>query len=98
VKDEVTFEPLNDFLLVEPITEDRSAGGLLLVQTDKTQRPDKGKVLAVGPGKYVDGKLEAMRCKVGDVLAFQQFPFFEVMHKGRKAYFIRELQVIALVK
>lgn len=93
------YAPCNDYLLIEPIVDTVSKGGIYLPgNTEKSTRPDKGKVLAVGPGKYVDGKLEPMRCKVGQTLLFQQFPFFEFTEAGRRVLFIRELQVVAVLE
>jgi chaperonin GroES len=90
--------PANDFLLVKPEVDTKSKGGILLVQSDKAQRPDKGVILAVGPGKYVDGKLEEMRLKVGQRILFQQFPAFDFEDEGHKIQFIRELQVVAVLE
>ena len=44
-------EPMGDYVLVAPVVDTQSKGGIIMVQTDKTQRPDKGEVLAVGPGR-----------------------------------------------
>jgi chaperonin GroES len=87
---------VNDFLLVEPIVDTMSKGGIIMVQSDKVQKPDKGKILAVGPGKYVDGKLEPMRLKVGQTILFQQYPSFEFNDQGKKYTLVRELQVCAI--
>jgi chaperonin GroES len=90
-------QPQNDFILVKPVVDEKSEGGIILVAGEKSQRPDKGKVLAVGPGKYVDGVLEPMRTKVGQTVLFQQFPFFEFTDNGHRVVFVRELQVVAVV-
>lgn len=93
------YKPCNDYLLIEPIVDTVSKGGIYLPgNTEKSTRPDKGKILAVGPGKYVDGKLEAMRMKPDQVILFQQFPFFEFTEQGRRVLFIRELQVVAVLE
>ena len=90
--------PVNDFILVKPMVDELSAGGIILVAGEKAQRPDKGKILAVGPGKYVNGVLEPMRMKKGQVILFQQFPFFEFTENGHRVVLVRELQVVAVVE
>ena len=90
--------PCNDFILVKPEITTKSKGGIIMVQSDKQQRPDMGEILAVGPGKYVDGKLEPMRMKVGQKILFQQFPAFDFYDAGHKIQFIRELQVVAVIE
>ncbi len=91
--------PQNDFLLVEPIVDEKTPGGIILPgNTEKSVRPDKFRVLAAGPGKYVDGKLEAMRIKPGQTVLAQQFPFFEFFENGKRTLFIRELQVVAVLE
>jgi chaperonin GroES len=90
-------EPVNDFILVDPVIDEKSAGGIILVAGEQSERPWKGKILKVGPGKYVDGVLEPMRMKVGQVVLFQQFPHFDFVDKGKRFIFVRELQVVAVV-
>jgi chaperonin GroES len=90
--------PCNDFLLVKPITDEVSKGGIILVAGEKALRPDKGKVIAVGPGKYVNGLLEPMRIKVGQTILFQQYPAFDFTDNGHKVTFVRELQVVSVIE
>src|SRR5689334_1078189 len=95
--------PCNDFILVdaEAMLEEKTKGGILLPQKRaESERPCLGVVLAVGPGKYVDGKLEPMRLKPGQKIMFQQFPFFEFQdeHEAQRLIFVRELQVVAVLE
>lgn len=91
-------EPVNDFILVKPITDEVSKGGIILVAGEKAMRPDKGKVLGVGPGKYVNGVLEPMRIKKGQTILFQQYPAFDFTENGHKVTLVREIQVVAVVE
>ena len=92
-------DPVNDFILIDPIVDEKTKGGILLPgNTEKSERPDKGEILAVGPGKYVNGLLEPMRLKKGQVILFQQYPFFEFFEEGHRVLLIRELQVCAVLK
>ncbi len=91
-------EPCNDYLVVKPMADTVSKGGLILVATDKAQRPDKGEVMAAGPGRYENGFLVPMRVRKGDVVYFQQYPNFDVTHDGQKYVMVREGQVCGVVK
>lgn len=94
-------QPVNDFILIEPLVEEKSAGGILLPgKREENQRPTRGIVKAVGPGKYVDGKLEPMRMKVGQRILFQQYPFFEFTdeRESKRVLLVRELQVVAVLE
>jgi chaperonin GroES len=91
-------EPCGDYLVVKPIQDSVSKGGILLVQGEKAQRPDKGEVVAVGPGAYQNGMLIPMRTHKGDVIYFAQYPNFDVTHDGQKYVMVREGQVCGVVK
>ena len=67
----MNLQPLDDRILVQRLqSEEKTAGGILLPDTAK-EKPQKGKVLAVGPGKVKkDGSRAAMQVKVGDTVLF----------------------------
>jgi chaperonin GroES len=69
-----TFRPLRDRLLVERVAEEEvTAGGIIKPDTAK-QKGQKGKVLAVGPGKKDEhGNLRALHVKQGDVIYFAKY-------------------------
>jgi chaperonin GroES len=100
----VKVTPVNDFILVDTDTlaEEKTKGGILLPGTrEEKARPSRGEVLAVGPGKYVNGILEPMRIKKGDKILFQQFPFFEFTDERdscKRVILVRELQVVAVIE
>ena len=91
-------DPANDYLVVKPLVDTKSKGGIIMVQSDKSQRPDQGEVLAVGPGRYENGHLIPMRIKAGDRVYFAQYPNFDVIHNGEKYVMVREGQVCGVVK
>lgn len=91
-------EPCNDFVLVKPAPDTVSKGGILLVQQDQAQRPSKGEVIAVGPGKYENGFLVPMRTRKGDVCWFQQYPNVDVQDGGQRYVMVREAQICGVVK
>src|SRR3989344_4612683 len=67
--------PLADHILIEPLKqEEKTKSGILLPETAEKERPEQGKVVAVGPGKMTDeGKLVPMEVKPGDVVLFTKY-------------------------
>ena len=64
-------KPLSDHILLEPVREEKKRGGIILPDTVDKERPEKGKVVAVGPGKLdKDGKRVAMEVKKGQMVLF----------------------------
>jgi chaperonin GroES len=90
--------PLGDRVIVEPIEgEDVTAGGIILPETAK-EKPQKGKVLAAGPGsRDEDGKRIAMDIKVGDTVLYAKYGGTEVKIKDKKYLILRENDILAIV-
>mgnify|MGYP001595327018 CR=1 FL=1 len=60
-------KPLSDHVVIEAIVqENKTKGGILLPQTVEKERPEQGKVIAVGPGKMVSGKRVPLELKKGN--------------------------------
>ena len=95
----MNIHPLDDRIVVEPMeAEEKTAGGILLPDTAK-EKPQKGKVVAVGPGKLLDdGKRAAPSVKKGDIVLYAKYGGSEVK-VGEKEYLImRESDVLAKVE
>jgi len=74
-KTKVTFKPVGNRIVVEPSEDeaDKSAGGIYIPDTAK-ERPQEGKVVAVGPGKLTDdGKRIPLEVKVGDLVVYSKY-------------------------
>ena len=74
-KVKVSFKPLGNRLVVEPIEDDeqKSSGGIFIPDTAK-EKPQEGKVVAVGPGKMTDeGKRVPMEIEVGDIVIYSKY-------------------------
>ena len=93
-------KPLGDRLVVEPIEqEDTTSGGILLPETAK-EKPQEGKVLAAGPGKLDDsGKRVKMEVKVGDRVLYAKYAGTEIkVEENKKLLILKESDVLALVE
>ena len=67
-------KPLRDNIFLEPLKEEKKRGGIILPDTVEKERPEKGRVLAVGPGKFdKNGKRIPMDVKKGDIVLFTKY-------------------------
>ena len=89
-------EPLADRLVVKPIErEEVTKGGIVIPDTAK-EKPQEGKVLAVGPGRVSeDGKRIAMDVKVGDVVIYAKYGGTEIKIEGEELIILRESDILA---
>ncbi|NLE65298.1 MAG: co-chaperone GroES [Elusimicrobia bacterium] len=93
-------EPLYDRIVVEPLeAEEKTAGGILIPDTAK-EKPQQGKVLAVGKGKILDnGQTAPLSVKVGDTVLYGKYSGTEIKDKdGSSIFIVREDEVLAIVK
>jgi chaperonin GroES len=97
---ELNLRPLADRVIVEPIEEDEiTAGGIVLPETAK-EKPQRGTVLAVGPGKRDDqGKVIPVDMEVGDVVLYAKYGGTEVkLGTDREVLVLRESDILAVVE
>ena len=88
-------QPLADRVLVQPQeAEEKTAGGIIIPDTAKKERPIEGKVLAVGQGT----KDEEMVLKVGDKVLYGKYSGTEVELDGENFLIMRQSDVLAVVK
>jgi chaperonin GroES len=95
----IQFKPLGDRAVIEPLEQDEiTAGGIVLPDTAK-EKPQKGKVLSIGPGaRDEDGKRVAMDVKAGDVVLFAKYAGTEVKVDGKKLLIIKESDILAIIE
>jgi chaperonin GroES len=95
---DMAIRPLDDRVLVEPLeAEEKTAGGILLPDTAK-EKPQRGKVVAAGPGKLRDsGDRTALSVKVGDEVLFGRYAGSEVKEGGKEYKVMRESDILAKV-
>jgi len=95
--------PLADRVLVRPLTgeelEKKSNFGIILPENgDEDKVKDQGIVVAVGEGKYDDGKLNPMTVKVGDKVMFSKYGFDEIKIGGEEYFILKEENILAIIK
>ncbi|MGP1310795.1 MAG: co-chaperone GroES [Phycisphaerales bacterium] len=91
-------KPLEDRVLVKPIEqESKTESGIYLPETAK-ERPMKGQVVAVGPGKRLDnGNLAKPSVKNGDTVVFGKYAGSEIEIKGVKHLIMRETELLGVM-
>lgn len=91
----MNLKPLGDRIIVEILEEQQTtASGIVLPDTAK-EKPQRGRVLAVGPGRYEDGKLVAPDLAAGDEIVFSKYGGTEVKVEGSEYLILRESDVLA---
>lgn len=89
----INIKPLADRVIIEPAAaEERTAGGLIIPDTAK-EKPQRGKVLAVGTGKPD----EPMTVKVGDQVLYGKYAGTEISVEGKDYLIMREADIFAIV-
>ena len=91
-------KPLADRVLIEPNpAEEKTAGGLFIPDTAK-EKPSKGQVVAVGPGKIAEnGSRVAMAVKKGDEVLFNKYAGTEIKLDGVDHLVMREEDILAII-
>lgn len=94
----MSLKPLNDRVLVKRLeSEEKTAGGLYIPDTAK-EKPSKGQVVAVGPGKVAEnGKAVPMTVKAGDQVLFNKYAGTEIKLDGVDHLVMREDDILGII-
>lgn len=94
----ISIKPLGNRLVVQPIEEEEiTAGGIVLPETAK-EKPQKGTVLAVGPGERNDkGEHMPLEVAEGDQVLFAKYSGTEIKYDGKKLLIMRESDILAII-
>jgi len=94
----ISMKPLGSRLVVQPIEQEEvTAGGIVLPETAK-EKPQKGTVLAAGPGDRNDkGERAALDVQVGDTVLFAKYSGTEIKYEGKKLLILRESDILAIL-
>ncbi|CAM3406045.1 co-chaperone GroES [Hydrogenibacillus schlegelii] len=89
--------PLGDRVIVEPAErEEKTASGIVLPDTAK-EKPQEGKVIAVGTGRLEDGKRVPLEVKEGDRVIFSKYAGTEVKYQDKEYLILRESDILAVI-
>ena len=94
---DIKVKPLADRVVVKALEETESMRGGLYIPDTAKEKPQQGEVMAVGPGKFEDGKRVDMELKVGDKVLYGKYSGTEVTVDGEQYLILRESDVLAVV-
>ena len=91
-------QPLSDRVVLKVLeAEEKTKGGIVLPDTAK-EKPQEGKIVAVGTGKIVDGKQVALDVKVGDKVLYGKYSGTEITVDSEELLILKEEDILAVVK
>lgn len=91
--------PLSDRLVIEPQEqESKTAGGIVIPDTADKDKPMQGKVVAIGQGRYVDGKLLPLQVQVGDKVLFGKYSGTSIKLSATEYLVMREEDVMGIIE
>jgi len=93
-------KPLSDHILIAPIKEEeKTKTGILLPETVEKERPEQGRVIAVGPGrKTSSGKIIPLNVKKGDTVLFKKYGPDEIKIDNKEYLIAKEEDILAIIE
>ena len=93
----VNIRPLHDRVIIQRIEEHKTAGGIVIPET-VGDKPQRGRVLAAGPGKVENGTLRKLDVKIGDEVLFGKYSGTEVKVNGKDLLVMREEDIMGIIE
>lgn len=91
--------PLADRIVVQPKeNESKTAGGIVIPDTADKDKPMRGTVIAIGNGKYIDGKITPLQVKVGDSILFGKYAGTNIKLENTEYLVMREEDVMGVLE
>jgi chaperonin GroES len=96
----LSLSPLGDRVVVLPVEkgEKKLPSGIIIPDTVDKEKPAQGEVIAVGPGKFEDGKRVPMQVKAGDTVVFSKYGYDEIKIEGTTYYILTESNILGVIK
>ncbi len=94
----IKIRPLHDRVIIKRIEEEeKTKGGIIIPDTAK-EKPQEGRVVAVGAGKHEDGKLIPLEVKAGDKILFGKYAGTEIKLNGEEHLILREDDILGIIE
>jgi len=94
----MNIRPLGDRVIVKRLDEATTSPGGIVIPDNAKEKPSRGKIIAVGKGKQVDGKFQALDVKVNDTVLFGKYAGTEVKIAGDEYLVMREDDVMGVIE
>jgi len=95
----VKIRPLHDRVVIRRMEEERTTAGGIVIPDNATEKPIRGVVVAVGPGKILEnGDVRALAVKVADVVLFGKYAGTEIKMHGEELVVMREEDIMGVIE
>lgn len=95
----MNLKPLSNRVFIEPVEEETTTKSGIVIPDTAKEKPLKGRIVAVGPGKYNEGgELIPMSVKVGDLVLFKKYGPDEIEVDGKKYLVGEEEDILAIIE
>jgi len=94
-------KPLGDRILLKPLSIEEmntTVSGIIIPDTVSKEKPEQGTVIAVGEGRWENGKRVPVSVKVGDKVVFSRYGYEEVKLDGDEYYILKEENILAVIR
>lgn len=97
---QLKIKPVNDYILIEPEEiEAKTVSGIIIPETADKEKPQRAKVVAVGPGKIEkNGERQKISVEVGQTVLYSKYGPTEVKMEEKEYFFIQESDLIAIIE
>jgi chaperonin GroES len=95
MSEKINLQPLGDRILVRAIEAEQVTAAGIVIPDTATEKPQRGQVVAVGEGRYEDGKRVALDVAAGDEIIYSKYGGTEVSVEGEDLLILRESDVLA---
>lgn len=94
----MSIKPLADRVLIEPLQEQEEKIGNIIIPDTAKEKPQEGKVVAVGTGRQENGKVVPLQVKVGDRVLYGKYAGTEIKKDGKEYLIVRESDILAVIE
>lgn len=92
-------KPISDNVVLEPLRQEKKKGSIILPDTVEKEKSEKGKVIAVGPGKFDEsGKRIPMEVKKGDIVLFGKYGPRQIKIDDKEYVIARQDDILAIIQ
>jgi len=94
----IKIRPLHDRVLIKRLNEEEKTKGGIIIPDSAKEKPQEGKVIAVGKGRLEDGKVIPLDVKAGDRILFSKYSGNEVKIEGEEHLILKEDEILGVLE
>lgn len=94
----IKIRPLHDRVLIKRVLEEEKTKGGIIIPDSAKEKPQEGKVVAVGRGRLEDGKVIPLDVKAGDRILFSKYSGNEVKIEGEEHLILKEDEILGVLE